>query len=135
MWLVEFYRGRGEGDGGLTSLPRPKEEIRLIKEETYFPIQSIGDIYHLILTSAGFDRFYETKEYLDSYVSDLKEKADYTSQELKTDLDSYEATLDSQRALLLDTLRELEEIERSDLSKAKLIREITRIRHNLYRSL
>jgi len=112
-----------------------KEVIRLIKEETYFPIQSIGDIYHLILNSAGFDRFYETKEYLDSYVSELKEKADYTSQRLNTDLDSYEATLDEQRALLLDVSEELEELERGDLTKSNLIRRIAEIRTTIYDSL
>ncbi len=105
------------------------------KEEPYFHIQSIGDIYHLILTSAGFDRFYEAKEYLDNYISDLKEKADYTSQRVRTDLDSYEATLDEQRALLLDTLRELEELERGDLTKSNLIKRIAKIRATIYDSL
>ena len=107
----------------------------MIKEETYFPIQSIGDIYHLILLSAGYDRSYETKEYLDSYISELKEKADYTSRRVRTDLDSYEATLDEQRALLLDILGELEELERSDLTKSNLIRRIAKIRTTIYDSL
>lgn len=105
------------------------------KRNTYFHIQSIGDIYHLILISAGFDRFYEAKEYLDSYVSELKEKADYTSQRLNTDLDSYEATLDEQRALLLDVSEELEELERGDLTKSNLIRRIAKIRTTIYNSL
>ena len=107
----------------------------MAKSEAYYPIQSVGDIYHLILTSAGFDRFYEAKEYLDSYIADLKEKADYTSQRVRTDLDSYEATLDEQRALLLDTLRELEELERGDLTKSNLIRRIAKIRATIYDSL
>jgi len=109
--------------------------ILLPKEEPYFPIQSIGDIYHLILTSAGYDRFYETREYLDSYVSELKEKADYTRQRLSTDLDSYEATLDEQRALLLDILDELEELERGDLTKGNLIRRIAGIRTTIWNRL
>jgi len=107
----------------------------LPKEEPYFHIQSIGDIYHLILTSAGYDRFYEAKEYLDSYIAKLKEEADYTRQKVRTDLDSYEATLDEQRFLLLDILGELEELERGDLTKSNLIKRIGKIRATIYDSL
>lgn len=105
------------------------------KEEPYFHIQSIGDIYHLILISAGYDRFYEAKDYLDSYIAELKEEADYTRQRVRTDLDSYEATLDEQRFLLLDILSELEELERGDLTKSNLIRRIAEIRTTIYDSL
>ena len=107
----------------------------MAKSEAYYPIQSVGDIYHLILTSAGYDRYYEVKEYLDGYIAKLKEEADYTSRRIRTDLDSYEATLDEQRALLLDTLRELEELERGDLTKSNLIRRIAKIREAIYNSL
>ena len=107
----------------------------MAKSEAYYPIQSVGDIYHLILTSAGYDRYYEVKEYLDGYIAKLKEEADYTSRRIRTDLDSYEATLDEQRALLLDTLRELEELERGDLTKSNLIKRIAKIRESIYNSL
>ena len=107
----------------------------MAKSEAYYPIQSVGDIYHLILTSAGYDRYYEVKEYLDGYIAKLKEEADYTSRRIRTDLDSYEATLDEQRALLLDTLRELEELERGDLTKSNLIKRIAKIRETIYNSL
>ena len=107
----------------------------MAKSEAYYPIQSVGDVYHLILTSAGYDRYYEVKEYLDGYIAKLKEEADYTKQKVKTDLESYEATLDEQRALLLDTLRELEELERGDLTKSNLIRRIAKIREAIYESL
>ena len=100
----------------------------MAKSEAYYPIQSVGDIYHLILTSAGYDRFYEVREYLDSYIAKLKEEADYTKQRVKTDLESYEATLDEQRFLLLDVFRELEELERGDLTKSNLIKRIAKIR-------
>ena len=107
----------------------------MAKSEAYYPIQSVGDIYHLILTSAGYDRFYEVREYLDSYISELKEEADYTKQRVKTDLESYEATLDEQRFLLLDVFRELEELERGDLTKSNLIKRIAKIREAIYESL
>ncbi len=107
----------------------------MAKSQAYFPIQSIGDIYHLIFTSVSYDRYYEVREFLDSYISELKEEADYTKQRVKTDLDSYEATLDEQRALLLDTLRELEELERGDLTKSNLIKRIAKIRETIYNSL
>ena len=107
----------------------------MAKSEAYYPIQSVGDIYHLILTSAGYDRYYEVKEYLDGYIAKLKEEADYTSRRLRTDLESYEATLDEQRALLLDTIRELEELERGDLTKSNLIRRIAKIKETIYNSL
>ena len=107
----------------------------MAKSEAYYPIQSVGDIYHLILTSAGYDRYYEAKEYLNGYIAKLKEEADYTSQRVKTDLESYEATLDEQRALLLDTIRELEELERGDLTKSNLIKRIAKIRESIYESL
>ena len=107
----------------------------MAKSEAYSPIQSIGDIYHLIFTSVSYDRYYEAWEFLDSYIAKLKEEADYTSQRVKTDLESYEATLDEQRALLLDTLRELEELERGDLTKSNLIRRIAKIREAIYESL
>ena len=107
----------------------------MAKSQAYFPIQSIGDIYHLLLTSAGYDRYYEAREYLDSYIAELKEKADYTRQRVRTDLDSYEATLDEQRFLLLDVFRELEELERGDLTKSNLIRRIGKIRATIYDSL
>ena len=107
----------------------------MAKSQAYFPIQSIGDVYHLILTSAGYDRYYEAKEYLDSYIAKLKEEADYTKQRVRTDLDSYEATLDEQRFLLLDILGELEELERGDLTKSNLIKRIGKIREAIYESL
>ena len=107
----------------------------MAKSEAYYPIQSVGDVYHLILTSAGYDRYYEVKEYLDGYIAKLKEEADYTSRRIRTDLDSYEATLDEQRALLLDTIRELEELERSDLTKSNLIKKIAKLREMIYESL
>ena len=111
------------------------KEASLDKKEPYFPIQSIKDVYHLILTSAGYDRLYEVKEFLDSYISELKEEADYTKQKVKTDLDSYEATLDEQRFLLLDVFRELEELERGDLTKSNLIKRIGKIKATIYDSL
>ena len=107
----------------------------MAKSEAYYPIQSVGDIYHLILTSAGYDRYYEVKEYLDGYIAKLKEEADYTKQRVKTDLESYEATLDEQRFLLLDVFRELEELERGDLTKSNLIKRIAKIREAIYESL
>ena len=116
----------------------PREEVKeasLDREEPYFPIQSIKDVYHLILISAGYDRLYEVKEFLDSYISELKEEADYTKQRVKTDLDSYEATLDEQRFLLLDVFRELEELERGDLTKSNLIKRIGKIKATIYDSL
>ena len=124
-----------EPDFGCGHNPATKEVIRLLKSQAYFPIQSIGDIYHLIFTSVSYDRYYEAWEFLDSYIAELKEKADYTRQRVRTDLDSYEATLDEQRALLLDTLRELEELERGDLTKSNLIRRIGKIREAIYDSL
>ena len=107
----------------------------MLKSEAYFPIQSIGDIYHLIFTSVSYDRYYEAWEFLDSYIAKLKEEADYTSQRVKTDLESYEATLDEQRFLLLDIVRELEEIERGDLTKSNLIKRIAKLRKMIYDSL
>ena len=107
----------------------------MAKSEAYYPIQSIGDIYHLIFTSVSYDRYYEAWEFLDSYIAKLKEEADYTSRRLKTDLDSYEATLDEQRALLLDIFRELKELERGDLTKSNLIKRIAKIRTAIYESL
>lgn len=107
----------------------------MAKSEAYYPIQSIGDIYHLIFTSVSYDRYYEAWEFLDSYIAKLKEEADYTKQKVKTDLESYEATLDEQRALLLDVFRELEELERGDLTKSNLIRRIAKIREAIYNSL
>lgn len=107
----------------------------MAKSEAYYPIQSVGDIYHLIFTSVSYDRYYEAWEFLDSYIAKLKEEADYTSRRLKTDLDSYEATLDEQRALLLDIFRELKELERGDLTKSNLIKRIAKIRTAIYESL
>ena len=107
----------------------------MAKSEAYYPIQSIGDIYHLIFTLVSYDRYYEVREFLDSYISELKEEADYTKQRVKTDLDSYEATLDEQRFLLLDVFRELEELERGDLTKSNLIKRIAGIRATIYDSL
>jgi hypothetical protein len=107
----------------------------LAKSQAYFPIQSIGDVYHLIFTSISYDRYYEVREFLDSYISELKEEADYTKQRVKTDLDSYEATLDEQRFLLLDVFRELEELERGDLTKSNLIKRIGKIKTTIYDSL
>ena len=107
----------------------------MAKSEAYYPIQSIGDIYHLIFTSVSYDRYYEAWEFLDSYITKLKEEADYTKQKVKTDLESYEATLDEQRALLLDVFRELEELERGDLTKSNLIKRIAKIRESIYNSL
>ena len=107
----------------------------MAKSEAYYSIQSIGDIYHLIFTSVSYDRYYEAWEFLDSYIAKLKEEADYTKQKVKTDLESYEATLDEQRALLLDTIRELEELERGDLTKSNLIKRIAKIREAMYNSL
>ena len=124
-----------ESDSGCGHNPARKEVILLAKSEAYYPIQSVGDVYHLILTSAGYDRYYEAKEYLDGYIAKLKEEADYTSRRIRTDLESYEATLDEQRALLLDTLRELEELERGDLTKSNLIKRIAKIRESIYESL
>ena len=124
-----------EPDSGCGHNPPRKEVILLAKSEAYYPIQSVGDIYHLILTSAGYDRFYEVREYLDGYISKLKEEADYTKQRVKTDLESYEATLDEQRFLLLDVFRELEELERGDLTKSNLIKRIAKIREAIYESL
>ena len=115
--------------------PARKEVILLAKSEAYYPIQSIGDIYHLIFTSVSYDRYYEAWEFLDSYIAKLKEEADYTKQKVKTDIESYEATLDEQRALLLDILDELEELERGDLTKGNLIRRIAGIRTTVYDSL
>ena len=124
-----------EPDSGCGHNPARKEVILLAKSEAYYPIQSIGDIYHLIFTSVSYDRYYEAWEFLDSYITKLKEEADYTKQKVKTDLESYEATLEEQRALLLDTLRELEELERGDLTKSNLIRRIAKIREAIYESL
>ena len=124
-----------EPDSGCGHNPARKEVILLAKSEAYYPIQSVGDVYHLILTSAGYDRYYEAKEYLDGYIAKLKEEADYTSRRIRTDLESYEATLDEQRALLLDTIRELEELERGDLTKSNLIKRIAKIRESIYESL
>ena len=107
----------------------------MAKSQAYFPIQSIGDVYHLIFTSVSYDRYYEVREFLDSYISELKEEADYTRQKVKTDLDSYEATLDEQRFLLLDVFRELEELERGDLTKSNLIKRIGKIKATIYDSL
>ena len=107
----------------------------MAKSEAYYPIQSIGDIYHLIFTSVSYDRYYEAWEFLDSYIAKLKEEADYTKQKVKTDLESYEATLDEQRFLLLDICRELEELERGDLTKSNLIKRIAKIREAIYESL
>ena len=107
----------------------------MAKSQAYFPIQSIGDVYHLIFTSISYDRYYEVREFLDSYISELKEEADYTKQRVKTDLDSYEATLDEQRFLLLDVFRELEELERGDLTKSNLIKRIGKIKATIYDSL
>jgi len=107
----------------------------LAKSEAYYPIQSIGDIYHLIFTSVNYDRYYEAWAFLDSYIAKLKEEADYTKQKVKTDLESYEATLDEQRALLLDIYRELEELERGDLTKSNLIKGIAKIRTAIYDNL
>ena len=107
----------------------------MAKSEAYYPIQSIGDIYHLIFTSVSYDRYYEAWEFLDSYIAKLKEEADYTKQIVKTDLESYEATLDDQRALLLDVFRELEDLVRGDLTKSNLIRRIAKIRETIYESL
>src|SRR5690606_28623608 len=119
----------------LRSQPREKEVILLAKSQAYFPIQSIGDIYHLIFTSVSYDRYYEAWEFLDSYIAKLKEEADYTKQKVKTDLESYEATLDEQRALLLDICRELEELERGDLTKSNLIKRIAELRETIYDNL
>ena len=105
------------------------------KSQAYFPIQSIGDIYHLIFTSVSYDRYYEAWEFLDSYIAKLKEEADYTKQKVKTDLESYEATLEEQRFLLLDVFRELEELERGDLTKSNLIKRIGKIKATIYDSL
>ena len=58
-----------EPDSGCGHNPARKEVILLAKSEAYYPIQSIGDIYHLILTSAGYDRYYEAKEYLEEELS------------------------------------------------------------------
>lgn len=99
----------------------------MAKSEAYYPIQSIGDIYHLIFTSVSYDRYYEAWDFLDSYIAKLKEEADYTKQKVKTE--------DEQRALLLDTLRELEELERGDLTKSNLIKRIAKIRQAIYESL
>ena len=107
----------------------------MAKSEAYYPIQSIGDIYHLIFTSVNYDRYYEAWAFLDSYIAKLKEEADYTKQKVKTDLESYEATLDEQRALLLDIYRELEELERGDLTKSNLIKGIAKIRTAIYDNL
>ena len=107
----------------------------MAKSEAYYPIQSIGDVYHLIFTSVSYDRYYEAWEFLDSYIAKLKEEADYTKQRVKTDLESYEATLDEQRALLLDICRELEELERGDLTKSNLIKRIAKLREMIYESL
>ena len=107
----------------------------MLKSQAYFPIQSIGDIYHLIFTSVNYDRYYEAWTFLDSYIAKLKEEADYTKQKVKTDLESYEATLDEQRALLLDIYRELEELERGDLTKSNLIKGIAKIRTAIYDNL
>ena len=107
----------------------------MLKSQAYFPIQSIGDIYHLIFTSVSYDRYYEAWEFLDSYIAKLKEEVDYTSQRVKTDLESYEATLDEQRFLLLDIVRELEELERGDLTKSNLIKRIAKLREMIYDSL
>ena len=107
----------------------------MAKSEAYYPIQSIGDIYHLIFTSVNYDRYYEAWAFLDSYIAKLKEEADYTKQKVKTDLESYEATLDEQRALFLDICRELEELERGDLTKSNLIKRIAKIREMIYDNL
>ena len=80
----------------------------MAKSQAYFPIQSIGDIYHLIFTSVSYDRYYEAWGFLDSYIPKLKEEADFTGQKVETDLESYDATLDEQRALVLDFCKELE---------------------------
>ena len=107
----------------------------MAKSEAYYPIQSIGDIYRLIFTSVSYDRYYEAWEFLDNYITKLKEEADYTKQKVKTDLESYEATLAEQRALLLDIGRELEELERGDLTKSNLIKKIAKLRETIYDNL
>ncbi len=102
-------------------------------EKLFLPqgIKNTRDLFYLIDHTVGRDLANEAEELL----KELEEKADYTSQRLNTDLDSYEATLDEQRALLLDILGELEELERGDLTKSNLIRRISEIRTTIYNSL
>lgn len=102
-------------------------------EKLFLPqgIQNIGDLFYLIDQTVGRDLANEAEELF----QELKEKADYISRRIKTDLDSYEATLDEQRALLLDVFRELEELERGDLTKGNLIKRIAGIRATIYDSL
>jgi len=106
-----------------------------LKDGTQDMIFTPEHFNRLVLDKLGDD----AGNYLDGRIQELQDEADYTAAKIDTDMDSYEASLDSYNALCSDLLESISQL-RDMLSEKriqrrnmeKIINEMEREINNVY---